>query len=60
MFYLVGNSLASTEKSGGNSSGRFATSTPISDCLETVCIKDFFIKDSDDFFDSLVFRYIQI
>ncbi|KAL3986053.1 zinc-RING finger domain family protein [Acanthocheilonema viteae] len=29
------NSLASTERSGGGSSGRFATSTPISDCLET-------------------------
>ncbi|VIO99371.1 Uncharacterized protein BM_BM3025 [Brugia malayi] len=28
-------SLASTERSGGGSSGRFATSTPISDCLET-------------------------
>uniref|UniRef100_A0A8R1TX96 RING-type domain-containing protein n=1 Tax=Onchocerca volvulus TaxID=6282 RepID=A0A8R1TX96_ONCVO len=28
-------SIASTERSGGSSSGRFATSTPISDCLET-------------------------
>ncbi|KAK6109260.1 zinc-RING finger domain family protein [Brugia pahangi] len=31
----TGGSLASTERSGGGSSGRFATSTPISDCLET-------------------------
>ncbi|EFO22048.2 hypothetical protein LOAG_06438 [Loa loa] len=30
-----GGSLTSTERSGGGSSGRFATSTPISDCLET-------------------------
>uniref|UniRef100_A0A915Q1D3 RING-type domain-containing protein n=1 Tax=Setaria digitata TaxID=48799 RepID=A0A915Q1D3_9BILA len=29
------SSVASTERSGGCSSGRFATSTPISDCLET-------------------------
>ncbi|KAM3716238.1 Zip [Dirofilaria immitis] len=28
-------SMASTERSGGSSSGRFATSTPISDCLES-------------------------
>ncbi|CAG9537856.1 unnamed protein product [Cercopithifilaria johnstoni] len=31
----TGSSLASTERSGGGCSGRFATSTPISDCLET-------------------------
>ncbi|VBB32634.1 unnamed protein product [Acanthocheilonema viteae] len=34
-FSQARNSLASTERSGGGSSGRFATSTPISDCLET-------------------------
>nr|CRZ23205.1 Bm3025 [Brugia malayi] len=35
ILFLAGGSLASTERSGGGSSGRFATSTPISDCLET-------------------------